>query len=129
MMTRIVVCVLLFLYQTLVVCADAVRSVKNGQELQAAFSDGTKHILITEHLDLTSLNVYDGVGLDDGVLASTGKTLTLQVRCHDDQGRTLARWHASSVPQKSFTCHSPEKKISLHWFKRARGSWRSDSTF
>jgi hypothetical protein len=76
----IVFCVLLCLWRTLVVRADAIRIVKNAQELQAAFVDGTKHIVITEHLDLTSLNVYDGIGIDDGILASTGQTLTVQVR-------------------------------------------------
>ena len=68
--------------------SDGVRSVRTAQELQAAFGDGVKHVVINEHLDLTGLSVFAGVGLDDGVLATTGFTQTVRVR---HPGTLLAR--------------------------------------
>lgn len=58
---------------------DGVRAVRTPQELQAAFWDGAKHVVINEHLDLSELAVFDGIGLDDGVLATKG-TQTVRVR-------------------------------------------------
>jgi hypothetical protein len=40
--------------------AEDVRNVTTAEELQAAMNAGVRHIVITEHLDLTSLQPYIG---------------------------------------------------------------------
>ena len=60
--------------------SETMRAVASPQQFEAAVRAGTRHIVVTEHMDLTRLAAARDSALDDAVLALQPGTATIRVR-------------------------------------------------
>ena len=61
---------------------ETTREVASPMQLQTAIADGVQHVVITQHLNLDTVDPDNNSPLDDVVLVVSDATESIRVRCH-----------------------------------------------